>query len=269
MTTPVTEARVASRVRAGRATVVLVLGALETMLFAGLIEGKTDARGFAVAHIGLCTAVAAIGLAWASRASSRSDTTERCATVLHWAGWTLLGGPFGTLMCAILLIPQRNDPPALARAAAIPSSLEPSRASLVHGRLLDRRVRIAGASRIEALFDVMQQGCLAEKFDALALVSKHYVAGMASVLRCALQDGDASVRVLAATVMARQHNLHTSRIGALQEAAAAQPGGWEALAKARLAYAHSGLLDGARADAETALAQRDLQRTEPRTPDER
>jgi hypothetical protein len=65
------------------------------------------------------------------------------------------------------------------------------------------------------------------------------------------------VRVLAATIIAQQHDAHTSRIGALQARVAAAPQAPDAraeLARAHLAYADSGLLDAARADAERRRA---------------
>ena len=57
----------------------------------------------------------------------------------------------------------------------------------------------------------------------------------------------------ATTILAQQHAVHTSRIGALQTRAAATPeapDGWGELGRACLAYADSGLLDAAKADAE-------------------
>ena len=253
------------RVPVGRAVVVLALSLFEAVLFPALVQGHVSARSFAFAHLGICAAVAAIGAPWACRARRQGGAAERCATVLHWSVWTLLGGPFGALLCALLLIPQRTAAPATASGEPTHDELGPTRASLTHGRLLDKRLRLTGASRIQPLFDVMLEGRLPEKLNALILVSKHYAPDMASVLKRALQDGDASVRVLAATVTARQHNVHTSRIGALQEAAAdataEQLDRWRELAEARLAYARSGMLDGARADAETAQAHEDLGRT--------
>jgi predicted Zn-dependent protease len=79
-----------------------------------------------------------------------------------------------------------------------------------------------------------------------------------------LEDGDSSVRVLAATVMAQQHNAHTKRIGALQVAASAEPArsdGWGELGQACLDYAESGLLEASRAETEANRGRAHLARS--------
>jgi hypothetical protein len=71
--------------------------------------------------------------------------------------------------------------------------------------------------------------------------------------------------VLAATVMAQQHNAHTKRIGALQAIARSVPENsrhWSDLGRAHLDYAESGLLERSRAEAETTQARAHLQRAE-------
>jgi hypothetical protein len=133
----------------------------------------------------------------------------------------------------------------------------------LHGALLDGRLRVTGAHRIRPLLDVITDGTSAEKLDALSVISKHYAPALAPALRRALEDPDASVRVLAATVMAQQNNNHTRRIGALQAAARGTPdlaSTWRALGEAQLAYAESGLLDTRRADAEASQAYANLAR---------
>jgi predicted Zn-dependent protease len=86
-----------------------------------------------------------------------------------------------------------------------------------------------------------------------------------------LEDRDGSVRVLAATVMARQHNAYTKRIGALQAFAKTspeRPDHWGELGRARLDYAGSGLLEASRADAEATRARADLIRAKQLAPDD-
>ncbi len=92
---------------------------------------------------------------------------------------------------------------------------ELTRLELLHGSLLDRRLRLGHAHAIRPLLDVMIEGTQVEKLDALSLISKRYAPALAPALRRALEDKDGSVRVLAATVMAQQHNAFTKRIGAL------------------------------------------------------
>jgi hypothetical protein len=128
-----------------------------------------------------------------------------------------------------------------------------TRLALLHSALLDRRLRIGDAHSIRSLFDVMIDGTQLEKLDALSLISKHYAPALAPALKRALEDGDSSVRVLAATVMAQQHNAYTKRIGVLQASAKAAPGhsdGWSELGQACLDYAESGLLEASRAATE-------------------
>ena len=70
-------------------------------------------------------------------------------------------------------------------------------------------------------------------------------------------SASAFVRVLAATVIAQQHNAHTKRIGSLQATARADPktpGHLGDLGQAHFEYGSSGLLEASRADAEVKLA---------------
>ena len=84
-------------------------------------------------------------------------------------------------------------------------------------------MRLERAHAIRPLLDVIIEGTQLEKFDALSLISKRYDPALAPALRRALEDKDASVRVLAATVLAQQNNAHTKRIGALQAIARLTP----------------------------------------------
>ena len=115
------------------------------------------------------------------------------------------------------------------------------------------------------VMDVILDGTQMEKFDALSLISKRYAPAVAPALKRVLEDKDGSVRVLAATVMARQHNGYTRRIGERQAIARAtpdDPNGWSALARAHLDYVGSGLLEESRAETERAQARIHLDRSE-------
>ena len=129
--------------------------------------------------------------------------------------------------------------------------------------VLDRRLRLDQAHPIRPMLDVVLDGTQLEKLDALSLISRRYVPGLAPALKRALEDKDASVRVLAATVIARQNNAYTRGIGSLQTMAAATPeraDHWRALGQARLDYAVSGLLEVSRVEAERSQARTDLSR---------
>lgn len=254
-----------TRPRAGTAWLWLGLPLLagETALLFAFAARGLPQRSYLVGHFGLCLAAALIAVLWAVLAR-RGERAGRLAPGLQLVLWTLLAGPFGATAALALLAsgpPPPDDPPD-----DTPAPVERfDRLERLHGEVLDGRLREPGAHRVRALADVLATGSRAEKFDALNVISRHYTPAAAALLKRALADPDASVRVLAATVIARQNDAHTRRIGALQADAEGRQG-WAELAEARLAYADSGLLDAARADAERAGAEADLARSRLWTP---
>ena len=187
--------------------------------------------------------------------SSSAQAHDKAAFVLALVICTSLAGPFGTLLATTLLLPRRAESTLAAQAMA---GSELTRLETLHGALLDRRLRVEGANSARPLLDVMIDGTAGEKFDALSLISRRYVPALAPALKRALEDKDGSVRVLAAKVMARQHDAYTNRIGVLQANAVAMPENsayWNELAQAHLDCAQSGLLDASRADAEVRYAE--------------
>jgi hypothetical protein len=245
---------------AGRLWLVVVLLCLQAELFIGFATGRLDLVLYLECHLGLCAATTVLGCWWAA-SSSAPDPADRIVMVLQLVAWTALAGPFGTLIAAGLLVPR-------AAASKLPDA-EPratlSRLELLHNALLDRRLHLDQEHPIRPLMDVIIDGTQLEKFDALSLISKRYVPAAAPALKRALEDKDASVRVLAATVMAQQHNACTKRIGDCQTTARAtpdSPDGWRQLGKAHLDYAMSGLLEGSRAETEFGQARSYLARAE-------
>ena len=106
----------------------------------------------------------------------------------------------------------------------------------LHQALLDGRMRLDGARHIRPLMDIIAEGSQSEKLEALSVVYKRYDADLSAVLKRALQDPDPSVRVLAATVMAKLHATFMRKIGDCQTAAAAMPNlvqSWRNTADAR------------------------------------
>ena len=247
---------------------------LEAVLFAAFSANHPEMPMVLGIHLGLCALTATVGRWWVRAHSGVAHAEDNAATVLHLAAWTTLAGPFGTIIAAMLLVPQRDAGGADAGSdsSATPSEAMPpgmggphemTRLELLHSALLDRRLRIGGAHPIRPLLDVMIEGRQLEKLDALSLISKRYAPALAPALWRALEDGDSSVRVLAATVMAQQHNAHTKRIGALQVAASAEPArsdGWGELGQACLDYAESGLLEASRAETEASRGRAHLAR---------
>ena len=254
----------------------LVPGVLcaESALFLALATQRIDQPSYLILHLGSCAATAVFGVWWAA-ASPPATATDRAVLILHLVAWTTLAGPFGAFIASgisigITIGPRPHGGEASAGATAPPNVADRpdaavSRLELLHHALLDRRLRLGQAHRIRPLLDVILDGTQMEKFDALSLISKRYAPAVAPALKRVLEDKDGSVRVLAATVMARQHNGYTRRIGECQAIARAtpdDPNGWSALARAHLDYVGSGLLEESRAETERAQARIHLDRSE-------
>jgi hypothetical protein len=244
---------------AGFAVALLVWQA--ALLFA-LLGGVIQLGVYAAIHLFGCFALMAL-LVWRLNVSAPDD---RYSAALQIVGWSALAGPFGAFVAAAIALP------SLIRASALHGrTADDAKADLVaighaervHIALLDRRIRIEGASRICPLMDVIAEGSQAAKLEALGVVYRRYETRLSAVLKSALKDPDASVRVLAATVTAKIHARYAEKSGDCQAAAAAEPElarNWRDLAEARLAYAESGLLEVSRAQAQIELAIRDLSR---------
>jgi hypothetical protein len=209
--------------------------------------------------LGLCAVTATIGILWVRASAAAEDANDETSMVLQLVAWTTLAGPFGSLIAAALIV-QRSDAPCRADTVTVQPSELPH-LELLQSSLLDHRLRLGRAHAIRPLLDVVIEGTTVEKLDALSLISKRYVPTLAPALKRALEDNDSSVRVLAATVIAQQHNAYTKRIGALQAVARAAPesaNDWSELAQAHFDYAASGLLDASHAKAEVSRARAHL-----------
>jgi hypothetical protein len=235
---------------------VLCLLCTQSALLVAFATGSLGLGAFASIHLAMCVAAGTFGRWWLASPPGNAD--DDTAMVLQLAVWTTLAGPLGTVVAAALLVPRSAEANLLeASSAADAARPELSRVELLHFSLLDSRLRLEHAHTVRPLLDIILEGTQPEKFDALSLISKRYDAALAAVLRRALEDKDGSVRVLAATVMAQQHNAFTKAIGALQSAARAAPetpGHWSDLAQAHFDYAASGLLEPSRVEAETGQA---------------
>ena len=234
-------------------------------LVLAFVAHRLDMRMYLCVHIGICATAAILGVCWIRTSSTAQDANEKAAVVLLLVACTGLAGPLGTLIAAALLVPQstavRKGEAPFQKDSTTIRHPELTRLELVHGSLLDCRLRIEGAHGIRPLLDVIIEGTQFEKFDALSLISKHYAPALAPALQRALQDKDGSIRVLAATVMAQLHNGYIERIGALQAAAQTAPEcskHWNELAQAHLDYAGSGLLEPSRVAAEENHARANL-----------
>jgi len=242
--------------------VILLLG-WQIALFVALFGGAIQLSAYAGIHILGCFALAA-WLVWCMR-GSRAD--ERNSTALQIVAWSAVAGPFGAFVSTALashtaLMPSRIPPDGDADDLATDHSAG-ELVERLHIALLDRRVRLEGASRVRPLMDVIAEGSGSEKLEALRIVYRRYETGLSAVLKRALHDPDTSVRVMAATVTAKLHGAYSRDIGDRQTEASANPElaqNWQSLADARLAYAESGLLDSLRGRAQIELAIGDLSR---------
>jgi hypothetical protein len=238
---------------------VIVVCIWQIALFAGLFGGVVQFETYAGIHVIGCFVLAG----WLAFRKNGPMIDERNSAALQVVAWSAFAGPFGAFVAMALALR-----PTRARSRISPdgdlrdrSAME--RAERVHVALLDRRLRLEGASSIRPLIDVIAEGSRSEKLEALRVVYRRYEAGLSTVLKRALQDSDTSVRVLAATVIAKLHATYSHRIGDCQAAVAANSEiakNWQSLAEARLVYAESELLESSRARAQIELALGDLSR---------
>ncbi len=242
---------------------IVVLLAWQIALLAALLCGFVDLGHYAGFHFISC----AVLVAWLVWRWSAAPIASPCPVALQMVAWTAAAGPFGAFVAAALAFW-----PAPIRADVMTSHVVESptadgsvieRAELMHLAMRDRRIRIEGAHHIRPLMDVIAEGSQSEKLEAMGVVYRRYDAALGPVLKRALQDPDTSIRVLAATVTAKLNATFSRKIGDCQAASDAAPNlaqSWRDIAEARLAYAESGLLEGARARTEIETAIVDLAR---------
>jgi hypothetical protein len=194
-------------------SISLVFGllCLQWGLFLALAAHHLDTRSYLTVHFGL-SAVIAIAAIWWAWASPTIGARDNAAIVVQLALWTILGGPFGLAIAAMLLVPRSSQAGQTeAGTAARAGRSDLTRFELLHNAMLDHRLRLEHAHLIRPLLDVILDGSQTEKLDALSLIAKRYTPDLAPVLRRALEDKEASVRVLAATVIAQQHRQSADR----------------------------------------------------------
>ncbi|MGJ4930457.1 hypothetical protein ACQR1I_27375 [Bradyrhizobium sp. HKCCYLS2038] len=179
--------------------------------------------------------------------------------MIAWSTFVGAGGAIVAIALALRSTPHvhRRESADLAEAPTDRRGDTP--AERLQSALRNHRVRIHGARNVRPLMDVMIDGSRSDKLEALAVVFRTYDASLARLLKRALEDPDASVRVLAATVIARLNALFSRRIGERQANSAIETTDAKVfleLADARLAYAASGLLEPtqARGEADAAMA---------------
>ena len=240
---------------------VVLLG-WQIALLVALLRELIEPGVWAAIHFSGCFVLAA----WLLRRSNTAAVDSPDFAGLQMIVWSAFAGPFGALVAAALCLRRLSTcSGAEPRCGDVLTTnrYESMRVEREHLALLDQRVRLEGARHVRPLVDVIAESSRSEKLDALAVVYRNYGAELAVVLKRALQDPDASVRVLAATVAAKLHATFSGKIGECQAAVDVTPNlaqSWRNLADARLSYAQSGLLEAQRARMEVALATADLAR---------
>jgi hypothetical protein len=236
---------------------VVVVCGWQIALFAALLGGLFQFEAYAGIHVIGCFVL----MAWVVFRTTGSLGDQRRSSALQVVAWTAFAGPFGAFVAAALAVPPASTNSRVSLEGNVTDHPAIERTERVHVALLDRRLRLEGANRIRPLIDVIAEGSRSEKLEALRVIYRRHEAGLSTVLKRALQDSDTSVRVLAATVIAKLHATYSNSIGDRQGEAAANPKvaqNWQTLAEARMAYAESELLESPRARAQVQLAVGDL-----------
>jgi hypothetical protein len=251
---------------------VVVLLAWQIALLIALLYGFIELDVYLGLHFASCLAWAV----WSFRGSSAAALDSPDFAPLQIIAWCAFAGPFGAFVAAALSFrqaPARSETISVNNVEILSTDRDQSkRVEHMHLALLDHRVRLKGADHIRPLIDVIAEGSRSEKLEALGVLYRRYGAELGAVLKRALKDPDTSVRVLAATVVAKLHATFGRRIGDCQAATDSTPNvaqSWRNIADARFAYADSGLLEGQRARAEIEFAIGDLLRADEIDPDDR
>lgn len=236
------------------AQIILTSALWQAVLLVSLLAGAVSFISYIILHFVGCAALCAVIIRW------RGD--EISSILIQILVWSLLGGFFGNLIAIALSV--RCQLLGVDHTKYMESNTsEINIVERVYSLLRDHRMRVQGAHRICPLVDVIRDGSKEEKLEALRIVYKNYGADLNLVLKIGFEDGDASVRVLAATVSAKLHGKFTRNIGECQAEAANNPKlveNWIKLADARISYAESGLLEPTRAAGEIESATRALSR---------
>ncbi|HTO67850.1 MAG TPA: hypothetical protein VMM15_42065 [Bradyrhizobium sp.] len=230
--------------------VLVLIG--QVVLFLALMDRDVELATYVEVHL-VCCLVLMSWLAWLGRRDHRG------LAALQIVGWSAIAGPFGAFVALALTL--RRLVAATEAQIGPEAAADRSTIARMHTVLLDRRARFQDVCRVRPLNDVIVEGSRSEKLEALSVAYRKYEARLGVLLRRALGDHDTSVRVLAATVIARLNATYGRKIGDCQETVGSKPDvahHWRQLAEARLAYAESGLLEGARARAQIECAVGEL-----------
>jgi hypothetical protein len=235
----------------------------QIVLFFALVDRDIELGTYVELHL-FCCLVLMCYLAW-----HPGTLQDRDLSALQIVGWSAIAGPFGAFVALALTLRRgavatdSQTVPDTSTDALTDDRSATGRLERMHTVLLDRRARLQDTCRVRPLIDVVVEGSRSEKLEALSIAYRKYEAKLGVLLKRALQDHDTSVRVLAATVIAKLHATYGQDIGARQALVGSNPDvahNWRQLAESRLAYAESCLLEGARARVQVETAMGELSR---------
>ena len=241
----------------------MILFTLQAGLLIAVVHGDLDFRIYIEAHLldGLLPAGALLLI------MARYGAGRTRLDALQIVAWSAFGGAFGAFVGMTIAFTARDETAVRALrppgADGLNDGVDIDAIAKAHIGLLDRRVRIEGAARVRPIVDVLADGSRLEKLEALRVMYRRHERTLSVLLKQALRDTDNSVRVLAATVMAKLHGTFSRDIGDRQTDAAEAPDqarAWRLLAQSRLAYAGSGLMEPSRGRTEVEIALADLTR---------
>lgn len=225
---------------------IMAEGALLDFAFAE----RSEPRLLLSLHFTLCAGLAA--LAAAHRRQLDIASAFQMLTV-----WTFFAGPLGGLIASASAF--ANGAKQIVEFGEWferQASGGADRVRALRSALLCQRLRIDGASAALPLRDVIADGSLKQKYDALNIIQRRFDPSFVAALQLAGVDSDQSVRVLAATVAIKLQTRFSSEIEALEAAAdrAQTVEAWLALAEAHGRFAGSGLLSPAEAQEQIDMA---------------
>lgn len=228
------------RIRRIAVAIVCAVVAAECAILALALDGGSTAI-LASLHAGV-----ALGLAAASvllhRLGMRAQIAYASALLV------IALGPFGVAAGAVLAIAglagHGRVRPFAQWHAAFFARPEVDRVAALAAYIERTGSARHGAGSVSSFADVLRDGSLARKQAALGLIADHFDPRFAPVLRSALNDGEAVIRVQAASIAARLEDAFQQEGGALRARAA--DGDIEArtlLADHYAAHARAGLVD--------------------------
>ncbi len=241
---PVKGRKTSSGCRIQFAVVLLITLVLELMLLYGTAADVLSIGWAAVLHILLV----ALLLFWQQKLFHCPGGVKRRTVYLFLVATAAFGpiGVMGTLLTIALYAWYRRTTTSFEDwyTGLFPKEQRDEVAELAD--FLEVHSALGGVSAPDSFRDILANGTLQQKRDAIVLMSKHFRPEFAPALRSALLDPDNSIRVMAASSIARIENEFLEKAMLVDRAVANAPDDIDTLLRqARLYddYAFTGLLE--------------------------